>query len=374
LALGACGVREFATPVLPPAQTAPLPLEGFNDAIHHWRLRHEEGYAVYAPEDVAAIADNILLYQRDHGGWVENRDPTRILSAEEAAQIAAEKSVPGYSFDNRNIYTQIEYLMGAYERTGEARFSDGALAGFELILAAQFPRCGGWPHTIPARNAYHGRLTMADEIMSGNLTLLRNMASGRFPFASLSEAQRARAAAALQRGDQCLLDVQVIQDGRRAGWAGQYDPDTLEPAGGRSFELPALVSQETTEILRYLMSIPEPSEDVAAAIDGAAAWLERSRIDGLRLETFDLPEPVAYEHQTARIDRRLIADPAAPPLWARFYDLADNSVVLANRDGVRAPSYADVHPERRAGYAWYGDWPARLLEAEYPAWRARIGR
>jgi PelA/Pel-15E family pectate lyase len=350
-----------------------LPLDGFDDAIHHSRLRHEQPYPTYAPDQIVEIADNVLLYQRDNGGWIENRDPTRILNADEIAAIAAEKTAPGYSFDNRNIYTQIEYLMGAYERTGDARYRDGALRGLERVFTAQFPRCGGWPHSIPARNDYHGRLTMADDVMSGNLTLLRKIATRQFPFASIAEATRARAEAAQMRGDQCLLDLQVRQNGMLAGWAGQYDPETLAPMGGRSFELAAIVSQESVAVTRYLMSIPDPSPQTIAAVEGAMRWFEASRIEGQRHETFDLAEPVQYEFHTARIDRRLAPDPNAPPLWARFYDLADNSVVLANRDGVRAGAYADVHPERRSGYGWYGDWPADLLAQDYPAWRARLG-
>jgi hypothetical protein len=28
------------------------------------------------------IADNLLLYQRDNGAWIENRDPARILDVQ----------------------------------------------------------------------------------------------------------------------------------------------------------------------------------------------------------------------------------------------------------------------------------------------------
>jgi hypothetical protein len=27
--------------------------------------------------------------------------------------------------------------------------------------------------------------------------------------------------------------------------------------------------------------------------------------------------------------------------------------------------------ERRVGYSWWGTWPARLLEEDYPAWQQR---
>lgn len=363
-ALGACATA--------PAPTAPAPsIEGFSDAINHWRNRYGGGYPTYAPTQVREIADNVLLYQRDNGGWIENRDPTRILNAEEIAAITAEKTAAAFSFDNRNIYSQVAYLMGAYEHTGDARYRDGAERGLDRIFAAQIPACGGWPHTVPATNSYHDKLTMADEVTSGTLTMLRQASTGAPPFARLDRIRRNQAAAALARGDECLLRLQVRQRGRLTGWAGQYDPATLAPLGGRTFELASIVSQETVSVTRYLMSIPDPSPETIAAIDAAVSWLRDSEIRGYRMVETPLAEPVRYEYHTARFDRALVADPAAPPLWARFYDLADNSVVLANRDGVRVATYAEIHPERRSGYSWYGTWAQGLLETDYPAWRAR---
>jgi hypothetical protein len=32
---------------------------------------------------------------------------------------------------------------------------------------------------------------------------------------------------------------------------------------------------------------------------------------------------------------------------------------------------AEIDNERRVGYAWYGNWPQRLLTVDYPAWQAR---
>ena len=71
-------------------------------------------------------------------------------------------------------------------------------------------------------------------------------------------------------------------------------------------------------------------------------------------------------------DRRLLADPSATPLWGRFHDLADNPVVLADRDGNRLQDYAQVSRERRTGYHWYGTWPQALLQRDAPAWRRRL--
>lgn len=351
-----------------PAEQSPAALNGFDDAIHHWRNVHGDKYPRYAPAQVAQIADNLLLYQRADGGWIQNQDPARILDAAERAHFAKESRKTGGSFDNRNIYTQVDYLAAAYAATGDARYRDASLRGMEFILAHQDPKCGGWPHTVPTSQRYHPYITIADDVTSGVLTTLRRASTDTHRFSFMDTSLRKRIAQAIERGDACLLRLQVRQDGKLAGWAGQYDDATLQPAQGRNFELPSIVAQESVSVVRYLMSIPDPSPAIVAAVDGAVDWFGRVEIAGWKIETFDAPLE-HYQYHASNKDRRLVRDPAASALWARFYDLKDNSVVLATRESKRVASYSEIPRERRTGYEWYGPWPQPLLELEYPKWK-----
>ena len=362
-----------ATTALAAHAAPPLPLDGFADCIHHWQnSHHTTDYPRLAEDDVRAIADNILLYQRANGGWRENEDPLRILSAEEKTKILADRPLLDTSLDNRNTWPQVEYLAGAFGLTGDARYRDACLRGLEFIFAAQHAS-GGFPHSYPSQDGYRPYLTFADDVLPDILRTLRRIARGEAPFAFIDEPTRRRAAESVARGDACILRLQVVQDGVPTVWAGQYHPLTLAPAGARSFELPALVSRESVAVVRYLMSLESPSPDVVRAVDAAVAWFQRVQIRGLRLETFEA-EPVKYTWHTSTIDRRTVADPNAPPLWARFYDLATSEPFLANRDGQRVQSLAEVQRERRTGYDWYGTWPAALIDVDYPAWTKRVGR
>ncbi len=358
------------TPVLAQERPAAPSLSGFEDAIHHWRNVHGDAYPRYAPEQVAQIADNILLYQRVDGGWIENQDPQRILDAAERARFDAEARKSGGSFDNRNIYTQLDYLATAFAMTGDVRYRDGSLRGLAFTLAQQLPACGGWPHTVPATQPYHPHITIADDVTAGVLGTLRKVLTDTRRYAFVDDALRARVQQAVARGDACLLQLQVRQGDRLAGWAGQYDARTLQPAQGRTFELPSMAAQESVGVVRYLMSIPQPSAEVVASVEGAVAWLRTVEITGWRIETFDAPAAQFQYHSSSK-DRRLVADPGATGLWARFYDVNDNSVVLATRDGQRVARYEDIPRERRTGYEWYGTWPRRLLSKEYPQWKAQ---
>lgn len=347
----------------------PISLDNFDDAVHHWQMGRSAQYARYAANQIREIGDNIILLQHNNGGWVQNLDPARILTNEEIAQYQSQKNDETASFDNRNIYSQIEYLMAVYAQTGDEKYKSSAILGLDYVLAQQIPNCGGWPHSLPPTQSYHHKITIADEVFSGNLGLLRNIAFAKAPFQSLDTQIRHRATDALNRGDECLLRLQIRQNGILTGWAGQYDPITLAPSQGRRFELPAIVSQETVEVLRYLMSIEQPSAGQIDAIESGVAWLRRSQITGIRYETFNTGENTQFQYHTTNQDRRLVADSAARPLWARFYDLNDNSVVLATRDGVRVAQFSDIPRERRTGYSWYGYWPQPLLAVDYIAWK-----
>jgi len=68
-------------------------------------------------------------------------------------------------------------------------------------------------------------------------------------------------------------------------------------------------------------------------------------------------------------DRVVVQDPAAAPIWARFYEIGTNRPIFVGRDSVVKYSVAEIEHERRVGYSWYVDTPAKLLQKDYPAWK-----
>jgi PelA/Pel-15E family pectate lyase len=354
-----------------PAAPAAVAIAGFTDSAKHFQdANDDDSYPRHAEDRVSEIASNILLYQRDNGGWATNWDPRRILNEAEVAQVRADKSQQNTSFDNRTTYTQVEYLAGAFQLTRDERFRDGAVRGLEFTLKAQHAS-GGFPHSYPAGSeAYHHHITFMDDVMPGVLQMLRQAAHGAAPYDFLDDTWRARLADSLRRGDACVLKLQVVVDGTPTVWAGQYDSTTLLPADGRSFERASLVSDESVTVVEYLMRIEPPTPEVVRSIEAAARWFERSKIHGLRVEQVAAPQ-VRYKYHTSTHDLRVVEDPTAPPLWARFYEIPTNRPFMANRDGIKVYSLDQVERERRTGYRWYGDFATGLLEKDYPEWRRR---
>lgn len=347
-------------------------LDGFADAIGHWQNRYgTRDYPRYPVDATEEIADNILHWQRANGGWKENEDPARILSAGEWEAVEEDRNANDTSFDNRNVWPQVSFLAKAYDELREERYREGCLRGLRFVLAAQDPS-GGWPHSWPDARGYRDHLTFADDVIPDQLSLLRRVAVGDGPFAWLPDELRQEAAEAVERGDAFILRTQVEVAEVPTVWAGQYTRNTLEPAQGRSFELPGLVSRESVRVVRYLMSLDAPSPEVIAAVENAVKWFKENQIRGWRMERFEIP-PERFDYHTARWDRRLVRDPEAAPLWARFYDLETSEPFLANRDGRRVYRLEDVALERRTGYSWYGNWAQSLIECAYPAWRQKNG-
>jgi PelA/Pel-15E family pectate lyase len=318
----------------------------------------------YGSAEARRIAASVLEYQSPEGGWPKNTDMTAPPASADA-RAAAHRGPDANTIDNDATTTPIRFLALVHDRTGDPRYRASVERGLDYLLAAQYPN-GGWPQYFPLRHGYYSRITYNDDAMVNVLELLRDARDPQAPFAFLDGGRRGRAADAVTRGIDLILRTQVVQDGRLTVWCAQHDETTLEPAWGRAYEPPTLSGNESVGIVRFLMSIEEPTPEIVAAIEGAVAWLRAVAIAGLRLEE--------VRDAKGNRDRRVVADPAAPALWARFYDLDTNRPVFMGRDSVPRAALADIEQERRIGYAYYGTWPARLLAEDYPRWRETLNR
>ncbi len=317
------------------------------------------GSALAAPDPSAASTGlgYLLEHQTPLGGWPKNTDfslpPARPPRDSDA------------TIDNGATTTPLRRLAAAL--AAEPRPAPEHLAAFtrgvSYLLAAQYPG-GGWPQFYPLRGGYHDHVTFNDDAMVNVLALLRDVADAAPPFTFVDPELRARAAAAVERGVDCILRAQVRRDGVLTVWCAQHDPRTLAPAWARNFEPPSLSGHESVGIVRFLMSVKNPSPEVVAAIEGAVAWFRKTRIDGLRHERF------TNEHGES--DRRVVPAAGTPPLWARFHDLETDRPLFVGRDRVIRHALAEIERERRVGYAYYTTAPAALLERDYPRWRARL--
>lgn len=335
-----------------------------------WDEALDQEQAWYASSEARRIADNVLLYQHESGGWSKNLDMAQGLSEAEKDSIRQEQAAGGttlsnITIDNGATYTPMRYLARVYEATQQQRFREGFRRGVDYLLEAQYEN-GGWPQYYPLREGYYENVTFNDDAMIGAMRVLRDVARGRFAFVGAS--RRERAAAAIEKGVTVILETQIEASGRRTAWGAQYDPETLRPVGARSYEPPSISGAESVGIARYLMEIENPSPEVVRAVEAAVDWFERVKLADLRLIRVEDPSlPEGH-------DRVVGFDPTeASPLWARFYEIGTNYPMFLDREGNVHYAFSQIPHERRVGYDWLGDWPQDLLEEDYPAWREKRG-
>lgn len=351
--IGQMAAREFA-------KVAPA-MEGQVHQLISWKdaLRQPEDW--YGLAEAVRMAESLLLYQFPNGGWDKNIEMSVAPAAKEMEKLKREGHT---TIDNSATYTQMGYLARVYGATRDARFKQGFEKGLGYLLEAQYAN-GGWPQFYPLRKGYYTHITYNDDAMVGVLEMLRAIVEKKPEYGFVSGQDRSLATVAMEKGIQCILKTQVRVNGKLTVWCAQHDEVTLAPAKARSYELASLSGSESVRIVEFLMGIAKPSIEVKASIEAAVQWFETSKIKGIRVDRKPVPDaPKGY-------DKVVVEDPAAPPIWARFYDLETNKPMFCGRDGVVKNTIAEIEYERRNGYNWYVDRPARLLDREYPAWRKR---
>ena len=251
-------------------------------------------------------------------------------------------------------------LAKEFRENGGKKYLEAFHKGLKFCLDAQYEN-GGWPQYFPKAKGYRAHVTFNDNAMVKVMELLREVAS-EDEFSFVEESLRKRAGESVKKGVACILKCQIRVNGKPTVWCAQHDEETLKPAKARSYELPSFSGNESVGLVRFLMSIKEPSEEVKASVEGAVQWFRDHQITGYRLEKKKGDFPKGY-------DRVVVKDANADPLWARFYDLEEGLPIYCSRDGVPKRKLEEISYERRNGYSWVGTFAARLLKNDYPKWK-----
>ena len=321
----------------------------------------------YKTEEATMIGDNLLLFQRETGGWQKNTDMTYELTTAQRDSVAADKIRRDDStIDNDATTIQMNFLARLYNATGESRFSEGFNRGLDFLLSGQYEN-GGWPQFWPDNEGYQVHITFNDDAISNILKLFDDILNSREPYQGtlVDEDMRARLKDSFDRGVECILATQIMVNNEPTVWCQQHDHISYEPAAARTYELPSFCSQESAAIVEVLMSIPNPDQRVRRAIHGAMKWFEEYRLDGVALERTGHRGDPDY-------DVRLVERPGAGPLWARFYDLENCRPFVCDRDGIPRERLEEIGAERRHGYSWYNNRPEGLYPM-YEAWKKANG-
>lgn len=335
--------------------------------------------AWYAGPEARRVADTVLSFQTPAGGWGKNQDragpprlrgqnyvPIEKLPAYAQEDIKSADQVWRYvgTIDNNATINELRFLARVQANLpGEegAPYRAALLKGLRYLLTAQFPN-GGWPQVFPLQGGYHDALTYNDGALQQTANLLADAGARQGDYAAVPAHLAAEARAAVDRAVALVVRTQVVIEGKRTLWGQQHDALTLGPVGARNFEPASLASDESVDLLLFLMRQPDPSPEIVAAVDGGIAWLRGHALRDVEWTK----KPAGSE------GRRLVAAPGAGPLWARIYDLRTAQPIFGDRDKTIHDDVNELSAERRNGYSWFTTSPAGLFAA-YERWRQSLG-
>lgn len=387
----------------------------------------------FKTNEAKEVADNVLLYQRNCGGWHKNIEMHHLLTDAEKKTIAAEKGEKG-CFDNGATTTELRFLAKMYKEVPDSRYRDAFIKGLDYIITAQYST-GGWPQYYPLRGGYSDFITFNDDLVVNLLNLLKDVYESKGNFTAIVEdATKRKAKETFDKGLDCILNCQIVDGGIKTLWCAQHDPVTLDPAVGRPHEMPSFSGMEGAKILEFLMTIENPSIEVKQAVVAAADWLEKHKIPNKKV--------VDVKDASGNTIDRKVEDCAGEDMWGRFIQLGgevaervyDNLFNVFLKDGKRDYVKADgskiryyykdnavqsydpkrayqpiygiydndyaflfyrflynyedtekikdehgvmidtsLRAENRKGYQYVGNWPQKVLRDKYPAWKTKHG-
>ena len=316
----------------------------------------------YGSAEAISVADTLLGVQKTNGGWMKNDQYHKLTSAE----LAARKELDGTNgrsahscFDNYSTTQEMRFLAKVYNQTKQQRFLDAFKKALDLIFTAGNGMNGGWGQYWPLSEdqySYQNYITFNDDLMTNMLRILQEIYEEKGDFKGLVDADtRTRCKEQWDKALQCVLNCQIDDNGVKAGWCAQHDPEDFLPTEGRPHELPSVSGSESANLLSYLMTISKPSEELQQCIIAAVEWFK----------THKYKENAAMENYTnskGEADRHII-DQKGSNLWGRFIQIGGESgKAIYNKFYNKLRARGNKRTHHSTGYKYY---EYQILEASY---------
>src|SRR6266550_9513394 len=139
----------------------------------------------YRSDEAKRVADNVLSYQAELGGWPKNIDTA-------TQPYSGDKEKLEGTFDNGATTFELRFLAKMAAATKDEKYSKPFLKGLDHILGAQYPN-GGWPqYAPPPKDTYHRYITFNDGAMARLMFLVRDVAGDDKTFGFVDADRRAK--------------------------------------------------------------------------------------------------------------------------------------------------------------------------------------
>ncbi|GAA0290652.1 PelA/Pel-15E family pectate lyase [Gracilibacillus halotolerans] len=315
-------------------------------------IEKEEGSFTGDLDAAKELADNIITWQMENGGWSKGMDHSRKWDGEEPRSewVNSDGTELGM-IDNDATVNEMRFLAEVYTATGEEKYRDSFQKGLEFLFDLQY-ETGGFAQVYPRRGNYSDMVTFNDEAMIRVLNMFEDIVHGEYPYNSdiVTEDTKAAIEASINRAVHYILNAQIEANGVKTAWGQQHHPETYEPVAGRSYEHASISGKESVAIVQFLMERMDESEEIRDAVEAALAWYDETKLEGIR-----------YVSGGDENGNYFVEDENAIT-WYRFYEIGTNKPIFSGRDGVIKHDIHEIEEERRNGYQWGGSYGHVLLE------------
>lgn len=223
-----------------------------------------------------SVADLIVALQNEDGGFQVLPDNYEMSQKETG--LGSMKYVS--SVYNGATTSELKYLAKyiTANKPEDSKYQDAFVKGIKYLLTTQHDN-GGWSMNPGSGSGFNANIEVGNKAMTEVLTLLSDIAilnNQDYVFArkamNVDEIK-----SAVEKGNDFIVKSQISNNNKKSGWATQYDKSG-NVTMGHTYERESVSSYTTKDVIDYLMTIHNPSQDIKDAVESAYSWLKDVKI------------------------------------------------------------------------------------------------
>lgn len=275
-----------------------------------------------------SVADLIVALQNEDGGFQVLPDNYEMSQKETG--LGSMKDVS--SVYNGATTSELKYLAKyiTANKPEDSKYQDAFVKGIKYLLTTQHDN-GGWSMNPGSGSGFNANIEVGNKAMTEIFTLLSDIAilnNQDYVFArkamNVDEIK-----SAVEKGNDFIVKSQISNNNKKSGWATQYDKSG-NVTMGHTYERESVSSYTTKDVIDYLMTIHNPSQDIKDAVESAYSWLKDVKIA-------DKEQKVVKDTSMNNGFDVYLVDGSGTWAYNYVYDKATDSY---------RPLYSDVDPTR----------------------------
>ena len=223
-----------------------------------------------------SVADLIVALQNEDGGFQVLPDNYEMSQKETG--LGSMKDVS--SVYNGATTSELKYLAKyiTANKPEDSKYQDAFVKGIKYLLTTQRDN-GGWSMNPGSGSGFNANIEVGNKAMTEVLTLLSDIAilNNQYYVFARKAMNVDEIKSAVEKGNDFIVKSQISNNNKKSGWATQYDKSG-NVTMGHTYERESVSSYTTKDVIDYLMTIHNPSQDIKDAVESAYSWLKDVKI------------------------------------------------------------------------------------------------